>query len=69
MRRAVRWGRGAHWARAVRWYLRELTGESEYDRYCLHRQRHDPDAPLPTRREYQLLRTRHQETRTHSRCC
>ena len=29
--------RAARWARAVRWYLRELTGESEYDRYCLHR--------------------------------
>ncbi|MEU0897758.1 YbdD/YjiX family protein [Streptomyces massasporeus] len=61
--------RAARWVRAVRWYLRELTGESEYDRYCLHRQRHHPHAPLPTRREYQVLRTRHQEARTHSRCC
>ena len=34
--------RAARWARAVRWYLRELTGESEYDRYCLHRHRHHP---------------------------
>jgi uncharacterized short protein YbdD (DUF466 family) len=53
----------------VRWYLRELTGESEYDRYCLHQHRHHPHAPLPTRREYQLLRARHQEERTQSRCC
>ncbi|WP_298557751.1 CstA-like transporter-associated (seleno)protein, partial [Streptomyces luteogriseus] len=36
--------RAARWARAVRWYLRELTGESEYDRYCLHRHRHHPQA-------------------------
>ncbi|MFF5313054.1 YbdD/YjiX family protein [Streptomyces massasporeus] len=61
--------RAARWARAVRWYLRELTGESEYDRYCHHRQRHHPHAPLPTRRENQVLRTRHQEARTQSRCC
>ncbi|MET9973094.1 CstA-like transporter-associated (seleno)protein, partial [Streptomyces sp. NPDC006356] len=31
--------------------------------------RHHPLAPVPTRREYQELRTLHQETRSHSRCC
>ncbi|MBB6417549.1 YbdD/YjiX family protein [Streptomyces sp. AK010] len=56
-------------ARAVRWYLRERTGESENDRYCLRWQRRHPHAPRPTRREYQVLRTRHQEARTQSRCC
>ncbi|MFE9029444.1 CstA-like transporter-associated (seleno)protein [Streptomyces iakyrus] len=58
-----------HWARAVRWYLRELTGEAEYDRHCERHRRHHPLAPAPTRREYQVLRTRHQEARTHNRCC
>ncbi|MFF9030690.1 CstA-like transporter-associated (seleno)protein [Streptomyces iakyrus] len=58
-----------HWARAVRWYLRELTGEAEYDRHCERHRRHHPLVPVPTRREYQVLRTRHQEARTHSRCC
>ncbi|MCK8433469.1 YbdD/YjiX family protein [Streptomyces sp. D2-8] len=57
------------WARAVRWYLRELTGEAAYDRHCERHRRHHPLAPVPTRREYQVLRTRHQESRTHSRCC
>ncbi|MFJ4688913.1 YbdD/YjiX family protein [Streptomyces sp. NPDC091377] len=57
------------WARAVLWYLRELTGESEYDRYCeRHRHRH-PLAPVPTRRAYQVLRTRQRETQPQSRCC
>lgn len=57
------------WVRAVRWYLRELTGECAYDRYCERHRRHHPLAPVPTRREYPALRTRHQETRSHSRCC
>ncbi|AMW14851.1 hypothetical protein A4E84_38570 [Streptomyces qaidamensis] len=58
-----------HWARAVRWYLRELTGEAQYDRHCERHRLHHPLTPVPTRREYQVLRTRHQEARTHSRCC
>ena len=57
------------WGRAVRWYLRELTGEAEYDRYCERYQRHHPLAPLPTRREYQVLRTRHREAHPQGRCC
>ncbi|WP_234539609.1 YbdD/YjiX family protein [Streptomyces shenzhenensis] len=57
------------WARAVRWYLRELTGETEYDRYCERQARHHPRAPLPTRREYQVLRTLHRETHPQGRCC
>lgn len=57
------------WPRAVRWYLRELTGEAEYDRYRRRHRRHQPLAPVPTRREYQVLRTAQQENRTQSRCC
>ncbi|GAB2737892.1 YbdD/YjiX family protein [Streptomyces bullii] len=57
------------WAGAVRWYLRELTGEAEYDRYCEHQRRRHPLAPLPTRREYQVLRTRHRESHPQGRCC
>ena len=57
------------WARAVRWYLRELTGEAEYDRYCERRRLHHPREPVPTRREYQVLRAAQQESRTAGRCC
>ncbi|MEU6802411.1 YbdD/YjiX family protein [Streptomyces neyagawaensis] len=58
-----------HWARTVRWYLRELMGEAEYDRYCeRHRHRH-AGAPVPTRREYDALRTRRREERPEGRCC
>jgi len=54
---------------ALRWYARELTGEAEYDRYCDRHQRHHPHAPVPTRREYEVLRTRNREQQPQSRCC
>jgi uncharacterized short protein YbdD (DUF466 family) len=60
------WARTARW---VRWYLRELTGEPEYDRYCERHRRRHPDAPLPSRREYEVLRTHHRENHPQSRCC
>ncbi len=53
----------------VLWYARELTGETEYDRYCERRRRHHPHAPLPTRREYQRMRTRQRECESPGRCC
>ncbi|MBC2901844.1 YbdD/YjiX family protein [Streptomyces cupreus] len=54
---------------AVRWYARELTGEAEYDRYCESHRRHHPYAPVPTRREYEVLRTRRREEQPEGRCC
>ncbi|MFJ4199415.1 YbdD/YjiX family protein [Streptomyces sviceus] len=57
------------WARAVHWYLRELTGETEYDRYRERCLRLRPLAPVPTRRDYEALRTRHGEAHPQGRCC
>ncbi|WP_338899017.1 YbdD/YjiX family protein [Streptomyces sp. TG1A-60] len=58
-----------HWARTVRWYLRELTGEAQYDRYCERHRSHRPGEPVPTRRQYDVLRTRHREEHPEGRCC
>ncbi|KFG01491.1 hypothetical protein IQ62_07305 [Streptomyces scabiei] len=58
-----------HWVRTVRWYLRELTGEAEYDRYCDRHRRHHPQAPVPTRREYDAWRTLRREEHPEGRCC
>ncbi|WP_280894170.1 YbdD/YjiX family protein [Streptomyces sp. SAI-135] len=55
--------------RGLGWYLRELTGEAEYDRYRERQLRHRPLAPAPTRREYEVLRTRHRESHPQGRCC
>ncbi|WP_432118841.1 CstA-like transporter-associated (seleno)protein [Streptomyces sp. bgisy032] len=53
----------------VLWYVRELSGETEYDRYCERHRRHHPHAPLPTRREYQRMRTARRECESPGRCC
>ncbi|WP_283138920.1 YbdD/YjiX family protein [Rhizohabitans arisaemae] len=54
--------------RFTRWYLRELTGVNEYDRY-LDRHRADPHGPLLSRREYERLRIDRQDADPGSRCC
>ncbi|WP_320780288.1 YbdD/YjiX family protein [Streptomyces sp. CRN 30] len=58
-------------AEGVRWYVRELTGESAYDRYVAHVRTHDPDATVPSRREFERARTDRQDTdpRQGFRCC
>ncbi|MFF4584809.1 CstA-like transporter-associated (seleno)protein [Streptomyces sp. NPDC001388] len=53
----------------VLWYARELTGEAEYDRYCARHRRHHPHAPVPSRREYQRMRTTRREYESPGRCC
>lgn len=55
----------------VRWYVRELTDESAYDRYVTHVRRGHPEAKVPTRREFERMRTDRQESdpRQGFRCC
>ncbi|TDO43989.1 uncharacterized protein DUF466 [Kribbella sp. VKM Ac-2527] len=51
--------------RQLHWYIREFTGEAEYDRYRARL----TDGPPPTRREYERMRARHREDQAHNRCC
>ncbi|MEU9190864.1 YbdD/YjiX family protein [Streptomyces sp. NPDC048484] len=57
--------------RAVRWYVREFTDESAYDRYVAHVRRDRHDADVPSRREFERMRTDRQEEdpRQGFRCC
>lgn len=57
--------------RGVRWYVRELTDESAYDRYVAHVRGEHPEAPVPTRRAFERMRTERQEgdPRQGFRCC
>ena len=44
--------------RGVRWYLAELTGENQYDRYLERHAREHPGTPPLPRREFEaFLRT------------
>jgi uncharacterized short protein YbdD (DUF466 family) len=47
----------------------QLRPDPDYDRYCERHRLAHPQAPVPTRREYEVLRTRQQELRPGSRCC
>lgn len=53
--------------RNVRWYLRELTGESRYDAHVA-RERAAGTTPL-TRRQFERRHAQHAELRPGSRCC
>ncbi len=53
----------------VRWYLREVSGESAYDRYVEHRRREHPDEPVMTRRAFERRRQDEREARPQARCC
>ncbi|WAZ26628.1 YbdD/YjiX family protein [Streptomyces cinnabarinus] len=61
--------RTARTLRTVRWYLRELTGEAQYERYCTRHQNQHPHTPAPTRREFETLQAKHREEHPTSRCC
>lgn len=63
-RLAPLWARLRSLPRALRWYARELSGESAYDNYLAHRRRTHPGAPVLSRREFDELRTR-----PTVRCC
>ncbi|WP_405148282.1 YbdD/YjiX family protein [Sphaerisporangium sp. NBC_01403] len=54
--------------RFARWYLRELTGEGEYDRY-LAEHRSDPNVPALSRREYERRRADRRGGSPDIRCC
>ena len=58
-------------ARNVRWYVRELTDESAYDRYVAHVRKDHPQAEVPSRRDFERMRTDRQEQdpRQGFRCC
>ncbi|MBA0051507.1 YbdD/YjiX family protein [Streptomyces sp. AJS327] len=60
--------RGVRW---TGWYLRELTGETAYERHVAHLRAHDAAAEVPTRREFERRRTDAQERdpREGFRCC
>ncbi|WP_326655391.1 YbdD/YjiX family protein [Streptomyces sp. NBC_01750] len=49
-------------AGAVRWYVRELMDETAYNRYVAHARSHDPVVSVPSRREFERMRTDRQES-------
>ncbi|MEJ3748279.1 YbdD/YjiX family protein [Actinomycetes bacterium KLBMP 9797] len=54
---------------AVRWYLRELTGEAAYDHYVERHRRLHPEQPVLSRREFERQRTDRRDDHPTASCC
>jgi uncharacterized short protein YbdD (DUF466 family) len=55
--------------RGVKWYVREVSGESAYDRYVEHVRSEHPDAVVMSRRDFERLRQDERERNPRARCC
>jgi uncharacterized short protein YbdD (DUF466 family) len=53
----------------VRWYLREVTGETAYDHYVEHIRREHPDAIVMSRRDFERMRQDDRDNNPRARCC
>ncbi len=53
----------------MRWYLREVSGESAYDRYVEHRRRDHPDEAVMSRRDFERWRQDDRDKNPRARCC
>jgi uncharacterized short protein YbdD (DUF466 family) len=53
----------------IRWYLREVSGESAYDRYLMHARSEHPGQPVLSRRAFERRRQDARESRPQARCC
>jgi uncharacterized short protein YbdD (DUF466 family) len=51
------------------WYLKELTGEHDYDRYVEHHRHAHPDASALSRREFERMRMDERDRNPSVRCC
>ena len=53
----------------MRWYLREVSGESAYDRYVEHMRRDHAGQPVMSRRDFERRRQDQREESPRARCC
>jgi uncharacterized short protein YbdD (DUF466 family) len=53
----------------VRWYLREVSGEGDYDRYVAHERLHHRDAAALSRRDFERRKAKLREANPTVRCC
>jgi uncharacterized short protein YbdD (DUF466 family) len=56
-------------AQGVRWYLREVSGESAYDRYVAHMRAQHEGQPVMSRRDFERGRQDARESQQRARCC
>ena len=54
---------------SLRWYLREVSGEADYDRYLQHARRDHPDGSVLSRRDFERRKMDDREANPTARCC
>ena len=62
-------GRLAACGSGIRWYLRELMGDSSYARYLAHRATHNDPTPPLSERDFWRQKHRDDAASPRSRCC
>lgn len=55
--------------RALSWYVKEVTGEGDYERYVAHLRRTHPGRPVPSPREFWRQNYAEQDANPTGRCC
>lgn len=55
--------------KAVWWWLSEVMGEHEYEKYVAHVKAHHPERPIPSEREYFKQRYAEKDANPGARCC
>ncbi|WP_426185590.1 YbdD/YjiX family protein [Microbacterium sp. TWP3-1-2b2] len=55
--------------RGIRWYMRNLMGDSAYETYLAHHGRRHPDVTPMTEREFWRDRMDEQDRNPGARCC
>lgn len=58
-----------HAVKSVWWYVGEVLGEHDYQKYVDHLQAHHPETPVPTEKEFWKARWADQAVNPGSRCC
>lgn len=56
-------------ARGVMGYLREVSGETAYERYVEHVRSEHPDAIVMVRRDFERMRQDDRNDNPRARCC
>lgn len=55
--------------RSIRWYVGELMGDHDYQKYVAHLKQYHPAHPVPTEKEYWVARWAAQGANPGGRCC
>ncbi|MDG4797562.1 YbdD/YjiX family protein [Micromonospora sp. WMMD1082] len=63
------WSALARTGRFALWYVREVVGENDYERYVSHLRRHHPQTRPVPRAVFERDKTQRLESRPNSRCC